>query len=274
MARQLEILLNGQLFQNEDLVFHEGLWHSWLHHSRFSGTDPGQVLRTINGEVSAAAEFLRKAQMLVLTFGTAGVYQLVADNRIVSNCHKLPASLFYTSRPGPEELADRWIPLIQSLHAENPDLRICLTVSPVRYLKEGPLGNQLSKSTLFLLIDRLLREFPFVRYFPSYELFMDDLRDYRFYDDDLMHPGSQGVAYIWEKFSTACMDPASRKTAEEIESVLRSLNHRPSGHLTGEHGRFLEQLKLQLENLQKRFPGIDFTPELQRLGSLAASDQP
>jgi hypothetical protein len=274
MAGQIQYLLKPTGFSSKALVFHDDLWHSWMHHSRFSHPDDKILLQTIRDQALASAGFLEKTKFLILTFGTAEAYFLKSNDLLVANCHKLPAGNFYSRIPDPAELAGHWIPLLGQLWQRNPGLRICLTVSPVRYFKDGPVSNQLSKSVLFLFIEKLIRTYPEIYYFPSYEIFMDDLRDYRFYDTDMMHPGPSGIDYVWDRFAGACIDPGVYPLMDEIESVVRAAGHRPSGHRTDAHARFVLQQTERIRSLQRFYPFLDFSEELEMLGSQAASDQP
>lgn len=274
MAAQLQLLLDPEDFTRDDLVFHQDLWHSWMHHSRFSNPDAGELLHTVNTRTAASSGFLKQARLLILTFGTPEAYYFKDDNRLVSNCHQLPADRFYSRKPEPEELAEAWIPLIDRIRSVNPGMRICLTVSPVRYFKDGPTGNQMSKSILFMLIRKLIKACPDLYYFPSYEIFMDDLRDYRFYDTDLMHPGPAGVDYVWDRFVTACIDPAAYPLMDEVGSVVKAAGHRRGTHLTDAHRKFVALQTERIKNLQMRYPFLDFTLELEILQGQLLPDQP
>lgn len=274
IAGQLEHLLNPTRFSRDDLVFHQDLWHSWTHHSRFSNPDADSLIDSINAQILASSGFLNQAGLLILTFGTPEAFYLKDDDRLVSNCHQLPADRFYSRKPDPRELADRWIPLIDSLMNSNENLRICLTVSPVRYFKDGPAGNQMSKSILFLFIGLLMKAYPDLYYFPSYEIFMDDLRDYRFYDTDMMHPGPAGVEYVWNRFVGACIDPGVYALMDEVGSVVKATRHRPGGHLTDAHRRFVARQGERISELRQRNPFLDFTEEMEVLKGQLSSDQP
>lgn len=272
IADQLQYLLNPADFTADDLVFHQDLWHSWMHHSRFSHPDAAKLIETLNNQALNSGSFLEHAGVLFLTFGTTECYYLKADNRLVSNCHQIPADQFYTRRPGPQELAGIWIPLVEALKTRNPGLRICLTISPIRYFKEGPTGNQLSKATLFLFISLLMKAYPDLFYFPAYEIFMDDLRDYRFYDEDLMHPGSAGLEYVWSRFMEACIDPAVYGLMEEVEAVMKAAGHRPGVHLTDAHRRFVAHQSERIRALIRKYPFLNFAEELEVLENQLQSD--
>jgi len=273
IADQLQYLLNPAGFIRDDLVFHQDLWHSWIHHSRFSHPDAELLIKSINEQTLASSKFLEQTGLLVLTFGTPETYYLKSNDRMVSNCHQLPADRFYSRKPNPQELADIWIPLIDVLMSRNRNLHICLTISPVRYFKDGPTGNQMSKSILFLFIGLLMKTYPDLYYFPSYEIFMDDLRDYRFYDTDMMHPGPAGVEYIWNRFVRACIDKGIYPLMDEVESAVKAAHHRPGGYLTDVHRRFIAQQIDRISALQLRNPFLDFTEELEILRGQLRLDQ-
>ncbi len=264
-ASQLSYLLNPTGFSKENLVFHQDLWHSWMHHSRFSNPDPDVLLRSADVRAKESSAFLERAGMLILTFGTTEAWYLKSNDQLVSNCHQLPADQFYTRKPGPEELADIWIPVLEKLWSRNKNLRICLTISPVRYFKDGPTGNQMSKSALFLFIGMLLEKFPGLYYFPSYEIFMDDLRDYRYYDSDMMHPGTAGIEYVWNRFAESCIDPMAFPLMEEVDAAVKGASHRPGKFLTDAHRLFVARQIEKIESLQINYPFLDFSEEVRIL---------
>jgi hypothetical protein len=265
IADQLEKLIHPVLFTRDDLAFQEDLWHSWMHHSRFSHSDPDQLLRTVNDQMIESSAFLKHADLLILTFGTTECFYLKSNNHLVSNCHKAPASLFFTRKPDPHELAGIWVPLIEALKRINPEIRICFTISPVRYFKDGPTGNQFSKSSLFLFIGMLMKTYPDLYYFPAYEIFMDDLRDYRFYDNDMLHPGPAGIEYVWNKFVWACIDPIAYSLMDEVDSIMKGTTHRPGTFLTQAHKSFITRQTERILTLQQKYPFLNFAGELQIL---------
>jgi len=227
LSRNLNRLLDNQPFRADELIKDNDLYHSFSHHGRFSGIDPNEVLATINSRMEQSLVFLRAADFLIITFGTAFVYRLQSTGNVVSNCHKLPAKLFTYQRLTIETIVEEWNHLIIRLQTLNPSLRILFTVSPIRHWKDGAHENQLSKSILLLSVEELLRNRSRCYYFPAYEIVMDDLRDYRFYAEDLLHPSSQAIDYVWEKFTEAWFDNETLKKAQAFEKVRRSLNHIP-----------------------------------------------
>jgi lysophospholipase L1-like esterase len=227
LAGGLQDLINRKTYTEKDLFLHEGIYHSFSHHSRFSGTTIKTVLEKINARITFSSEFLRQATVLIITFGTANAYRLVSSGEVVSNCHKLPAQVFDEKRLTVPQITEQWNKLIQQLQTLNPHLKILFTVSPIRHWKDGANANQLNKATLLLAIHELTSTNPQCYYFPSYEIMLDDLRDYRFYADDLIHPNSQAMDYIWEKFGDAYFDNKTREIIREYEKKQKTLNHRP-----------------------------------------------
>ena len=227
VAKVLRLLLTGRLFTKEDLLCHDGKWLSLMHHGCFSSPDPEICLQQINGRLADAAQRLRTMDVLVLTFGTAWVFRNKADGAVVANCHKIPASAFVRSRLEVEDVVEEYRDLIGQLRLANPRLTILFTVSPIRHWKDGAHGNQLSKSVLLLAIDRLVNEMEGVYYFPSYEIVMDELRDYRFYAEDMLHVTAQAVEYIWERFQEVCVEKGTTCLMSRIDKANRALLHRP-----------------------------------------------
>lgn len=215
IAAAVRRLMEDRPIGREDLVEHEGLWHSWHHHGSFSRSTAGATLTTCNSRLHKAHAALKEASVLMITFGTAWVFELVSSVEfgvIVANCHKLPTQMFERRRMTVEEIVSLWQPLLQELEAYYPNLKVLFTVSPIRHLADGAHGNQLSKSTLLLAVDQLVDERK-AFYFPSYEIVLDELRDYRYFDEKMTHPTPLAVDVVWERFQRATMVPAVREQA-------------------------------------------------------------
>jgi hypothetical protein len=227
LAAGLYDLINKKTYTENQLFRHEGACHSFSHHSRFSGTTTETVLEKINSSIGRSSEFLRQATILIVTFGTANTYRFISSGEVVSNCHKLPAKLFEENRLTIRQITGQWNELIRELQILNPGLKILFTVSPIRHWKDGANANQLSKATLLLALNELIEANTGCYYFPSYEILLDDLRDYRFYADDLIHPNSQALDYIWEKFGDAYFDLKTKELIKVYEKKQKALNHRP-----------------------------------------------
>ncbi len=252
----LKILLDNRLFTERDLFRRGQTWLSFSHHSRFSGTSSTEILEKINTRISASRQMLEKADYLFITFGTAWVYILNETGQIVSNCHKLPQKLFTRRMLEIDEIVEMYQTLIPGLWKFNPNLNIVFTISPVRHWKDGAVGNHYSKSVLMVAIQKIINLFPEVKYFPSYEIIMDELRDYRFYDQDMLHISPQGVDYIWLRFSDAFFDETTSKTMSEVEKVVKASQHRPQNKDTDEYRKFLASTIEKIMIIKKHHPYI------------------
>lgn len=262
IARCLERLLDGnQLFSEHDLQENMGLWHSWEHHGHFSKPDRGAALAGINAAFEQASGRLTSANRLLLTLGTAEVFMLRDSGQVVANNHKMPASLFQQKRLSVGEVTDVLAAVISKLTAKNPELKIILSVSPVRHLRNGLVENQRSKAVLLLACEEICRQYPNAFYFPSYELLLDDLRDYRFYAADMIHPSDVGVGYIWQYFSDMFFTEDTRRRNDAIEKILLAAQHRPFNPATAQHRAFAAAQLAAIEQLEKVWPGLDFGKE-------------
>ncbi len=252
-------IINFRKFCADDLYLHKQLYVSFSHHGSFSGIDKSAVLAKINKNVAKAHNFLKQTDVLYITFGTFRAYKLLQNNKIVANCHKLPNYEFENFLLNIDEIFSDYTKLIDTLRNFNPQLEIVFTVSPVRHWKDGATQNQISKSYLFVLIDRLLQKYKHLHYFPSYEIMMDDLRDYRFYADDLLHPSSLAVDYIWQKFEDTFFSQQTKEIAKKIRKIQKNLNHRPLYPNTEEYKKFIEQNNKQIKQLEEMvgFPIFD-----------------
>jgi hypothetical protein len=258
----LEILLDHRNFNENDLSFFNDQWFSFYHDTEFSNTDKQACLDKINGTVNDARKHLQNTKYLVITFGTAWVYEYIKSGKIVSNCHKIPANEFRRFKLGVEDIFVNWAKLINRLEEFNSDLKIIFTVSPVRHWKDGAVENQLSKSTLLLAIHQLKKIFDNIEYFPAYEIMMDDLRDYRFYADDMLHPSKLAVDYIWEQFSKTYFEKDTIEITSEIEKILLAKNHRPFNPNTDSHRKFRENQLKKIRELSEKYDFVDLSNEL------------
>ncbi|MDR2682632.1 MAG: GSCFA domain-containing protein [Dysgonamonadaceae bacterium] len=225
VAGGLQDLMSRRIYTEADLFLHEGAYHSFSHHSRFSGGESRAVLEKINAAIAFSSEFLRQARVLMITFGTANVYRLRSTGQVVANCHKRPAREFEEQRLTIEQITESWNGIIRELQALNPGLHILFTVSPIRHWKNGANANQLSKAILLLAVNELVQTHPRCEYFPAYEILLDDLRDYRFYADDWVHPHAQAIDYIWEKLGDAYFDKRTQERIREYEKQQKRMNH-------------------------------------------------
>jgi hypothetical protein len=263
IANSLKILLENRAFTADDLFHDQGLWNSYYHHSRFSDVNRETVLEKINKRIFLSREFLLKADFLMITFGTSWVYELKKTGQIVSNCHKIPAAEFKRSRLEVNEITGVFRDLLIELWKLNPNLKVIFTVSPIRHWKDGAVENQVSKATLLLAIDRLLNGFHGLNigYFPSYELMMDELRDYRFYAEDMLHLSPVAIDYIFERFSKVLISNDSLKVASEVLKIRKAVLHRPVNPASAEYKRFLSFNLEEINKLTISFPYLNFAKE-------------
>lgn len=268
VSRAIRRLIHPKPYNPEDLFNRDGLYHSFDHHSRFSSASQTECLLTINDRLESASGYLRKASRMIITFGTAYVYRLKADGRTVANCHKLPEKQFDRRRLSVEEITADWTALLSSVREYNPGLKVLFTVSPIRHWKDGAHANQLSKATLLLAIEALRTEFPEqTDYFPSYELLMDELRDYRFYADDMLHPSPRAVEYIWQRFIENRLSPSSRCLLKEWQEIQKALNHKPFQPDSEAYKQFLLQTLLKIERIREKIPSFDLAKEIDIIKS-------
>ncbi|NOY38055.1 MAG: GSCFA domain-containing protein [Chlorobi bacterium] len=264
VGRTLERILEGTPFTPDELGNQNGMWFSFMHDTSFSGPEREKVLENINDQLKQGAAFLKKTRLLFLTFGTARVYEWLEDDRVVSNCHKLPARMFRHRLLHPEEIITHYEKLLAGLYAMKPGLQVIFTVSPIRHWKDGAVGNQVSKSVLFVAIHELLSRFPEAGYFPAYEMVMDDLRDYRFYAEDMLHLRDEAVNYIREKFVKALMDPGATPIMKEVEKLQKALRHKPFRPESREYKNFVRSQIGYISQLEKKYPFLDFSEEKKR----------
>ncbi len=224
MVRSEELgVRSEELFCDEPSL----IWHSWMHHTRFSAPTAEMLVDNINSAIVEGREALRASKLLIVTLGSAYVYRLADSGRIVANCHKQDERMFRRSRVSVGDIVDEWFLLIDELREINPQLKVMFTVSPIRHKRDGLHANQLSKATLLLAVDELCERRPDVcLYFPAYEIMMDELRDYRFYADDMVHPSPLAVEYIWQRFSDTFFDRKTQEEAERWRKVAKRERHR------------------------------------------------
>jgi GSCFA family len=227
---------------NRFIFKHQGLWRHWDTHSELARPDRNAALSAIRDAAHTVQQYATSADWLVLTLGSAHVYKWQPTGQIVANCHKIPAAQFREGLLSVSETVAALRSAIEVTRQQNPDIKVLLTVSPVRHLQRGAVNNTRSKAILTLACAELTETLRETYYFPAYELLHDDLRDYRFYDDDLVHPSAMAVDYIWEQFSTACISPKTQQHFTRIAKIRAGFAHRPLNPDTPEHQAFLAKL--------------------------------
>ena len=265
LANNLELLINKEQFTGDDLHYDNELWFSFSHYTLFSDPDKNNCLEKINRSFKAAKEHLTKTDIVLLTLGTSGAYQFKGSGKIVNNCHKLPANKFKRIFLSAQETFEVLKNSIQKLRSFNPDVKIVLTVSPIRHRKDGAIENQRSKAALIMAVSELVKKLEHIYYFPAYEIFMDELRDYRFYASDMIHPSEMAIQYIWERFSKTFLSPETLNIVSDVEKINKSLQHRPRHQEIDSYKKFQTALLKQIDSLTNRYPFIDFKEEVNRL---------
>ena len=261
IANTLSRYVQNKHVSSVELFEKNGLWNHWDFHSNLSCTSQEESLVRMNEAISSAHSFLKHAQWLIITLGSAYVYEL-EGGQIVANCHKMPASFFTKRMLDPEEIISTYTKTIAALKQFNHNLNIIFTISPVRHLRDGFVENNRSKSVLIHAVNKLTSQQDYIYYFPSYELVIDDLRDYRFYAEDMVHPNYQATRYVWEKFCTAAINGRSREVMKELDQLNMAFHHKPLHPDSTEHMKFKNKYKEITQSLAERFPSIDLSKEI------------
>lgn len=260
ISNLIDRAIEGRYFTGDDCFYHMERWHSHHVHSDLSNPDPEALVRTLKGLIDMTGEQLKNISHLVITLGTAWGYVQKETEMWVSNCHKVPQSKFDKFLSSPEEVRNDLSKSLASIYEINPDVSVILTVSPVRHARDGFVENQRSKSHLFVALHQLLEEHGDrnIHYFPAYELMMDELRDYRFYGSDLLHPNEVAVDYIWEKFTQALIDESAYPDMNEVGAIKKGLAHRPQFPESEEYRKFMQSLEHRIQTMKKKYPFMSF----------------
>lgn len=256
--QSLTDILNAKDLSDNFILSRNGLYYSYLHHTSINASSANQLKEKINLETKKAQRHLKESDVLILTFGTAFFYHHLTTGQVVANCHKQPQQIFEKNLLAVNEIVSAYTGLIKKLQNFNPKLKIIFTVSPVKYLRDGVIENNLSKSTLILSAHELIKQNKNCFYFPAYELVNDDLRDYRFYKEDLAHPNELAITYVWEKFSDACFNEKSIELNKQINKLNQALNHREISSGSQEQQKLQDFIAKQKGELKKLAPEIEF----------------
>lgn len=252
-------VVNQKKFTEIDIFYHNDLWHSYEVHSECSRADKAAFLQELNDTLYAMHRQITEATHVVITYGTSWVYRLKSSNEIVANCHKVPQSEFTKEIISPETIAQSIRNTIDTIHQINPDCKFIFTVSPVRHAKDGFPENQRSKAHLITAIQTILNpKSSFLNYFPSYEIMMDELRDYRFYADDMLHPSQTAIDYIWIRFFEHYINDNCFAVMQEVCNIQKGLAHRPFNPDSKSHQQFLKNLNQKIIRLKAQFPHFQF----------------
>jgi hypothetical protein len=261
VCNTLDTITSEREFTQEDLYNYNGIWLSFSHYTDFSSDNPLVVLEKINNKSKSAFSFLSKTEFLFVTLGTSRIYRLKESGKIVSNCHKIPAAYFEPDILGVDGIVKLWTGQLDRLHSLFPRLKVVFTISPVRHWKDGAHGNQVSKSVLFLAVEELLNHQAAPVYFPAYEIVMDELRDYRFYENDMIHPSSLAIDYIWEAFSASYLEKKTLDLYNEVVKISKAYNHRIIKESDSGIKEFVSGIQKRISEIEARAPEIDFSNE-------------
>lgn len=268
MENALARILSLTKYTKEEIFKYGELYFSWDHHTSFSQISLDATLDKINSELELANEFIQEAEVFLLTFGTAWVYKIKEMGLFVANCHKVPNSNFDKYLLDNKQTQASLKNCFNLILDINPNAQIIATVSPVRHTKDGIVENSLSKSKLISNLHDVAQKFENVEYFPAYEFMMDDLRDYRFYKKDLVHPSDMAVDYIWDKFSDQYFDSDTIEKMKIAQKIGLVLAHRPLNSATTSYKEFLYKTGKHIESIEHLFPKNSFISEKLTLQKL------
>ncbi|MDI9366493.1 MAG: GSCFA domain-containing protein [Flavobacterium sp.] len=276
VCNSLTSYIQNKQYTADDLVYLNEAWHSWQHHSCFSGINKDEVIANINQWQQTAHHFLKEADWLIITLGSSFVYKLVDNSPIplgrgagggtVANCHKAPAQTFQKHLSTIEETIVALDTVLYQLFQFNPDLKVLFTISPVRHLRDGVVDNNRSKARLIEAVHHLVNKFDKLHYFPAYELVVDVLRDYRFFDIDLAHPNYAATQFVLAHFAESCMNKDTQQLMDEIKKLVIARNHKPFNPTSNQHQQFLKAQLQKTKALQALHPYLDFSQELAFFG--------
>lgn len=262
VSKSLLSYINQTKYSKSDLLYLNELWQSWNHHSIYSSMDAAEALLNINNSQLKAHEFLKDAGWLIVTLGSSFSYRLTEGEESVANCHRAPAKWFDKHLLSTDEIADSLTGAIDTLKSFNPKLKVIFTISPVRHIRDGVVENNRSKARLIEAVHRITDTNDHCYYFPAYELVIDVLRDYRFYDVDLVHPNYAATEFVFDKFKENYIDENSQKLMEEIKSIVTAYKHKAFQPGTISHQSFLKNHYEKVLQLQQKYPQLNFANEL------------
>ena len=265
IAQTINLLLGEIPFNEQNLFFANDVWQSYYLHTSFSSVNKQEVLLSFNNIKKVFLEKYHFIDYLFLTLGTAWVYELIETKQIVNNCHKTPSSQFTKRKLTVDECVSVLEHVITKLQRINPHLQVIFTISPIRHWKDGAHENQVSKATLFLAIDSLQKKLKNINYFPAYELLIDDLRDYRFYNNDMFHPNDMAIEYIWETFSKTYFSKETTSIISQVEAIQKAIEHRPFNTNSNSYRVFLQNTIENCSSLLKKYSFLDLSDELSTL---------
>ena len=257
LADLVERAANLDYFREEELFKNQSLWRNYQAHSSLAQPERKEALQTLNNRLVQLRDYLEKANHLILTLGSAYLYRHKGSGKPVANCHAVAATEFEKELSDPVDIETHLLNLIGKVRQINPGIQVVLTISPVRHIRDGLVENQRSKAHLLTAAHRLV-DAQKAAYFPSYELLLDELRDYRFYERDLLHPSAVAVDYIWERFKENWIDPSMYPTMKEVDAIQKGLQHRPLHPDSEAHANFVRQMEVRMDKMLSEYPFMQF----------------
>lgn len=250
--------INEKEYDESDVFHLNERWHCFDAHSALSSTSKEELIDNLNKAINQTNQQINKSTQIIITLGTARAYRFIETDNIVANCHKIPQKNFLKQIQSVKSIIESLEAIIELIRSVNPKVSIVFTVSPVRHIKDGFVENMQSKSHLISAIHQVVEVRKNIHYFPSYEIMMDELRDYRFYTQDMLHPNKTAIEYIWERFQSVWISPEANQTMDEIDSIQKGIKHRPFTPKSEQHKEFLQKLEIKKRKLQSQYPHIIF----------------
>ena len=250
--------IDQRWFDASDVFFQNEQWHCFLTHSKLSNPSKEQLITALNQGLTTLRGFLEEATHVVFTFGTAWVYRHLQTNTVVANCHKVPQKEFVKQLLSPDDVSDVLLEIEAQVRTINPTCSIINTVSPVRHLKDGIVANSRSKAHLIAGVQEIIAADKSNHYFPSYEMMMDELRDYRYYKEDLIHPNQTAIAIIWNAFKTSWVSPETTAMQNKIATIQSGKLHKPFNEQSKAHSLFKKELEMNISQVQEKLPWATF----------------
>lgn len=260
LEKLIKRIVEKNYFTEKDIFKYNNLWHCYEVHSELSNSNKEVFLNNLNSVIELTNQQITELSHCFITLGTSWVYRNNQSSEIVANCHKVPQKEFTKVLLSTKQIEESLQNIVSLIHSLNPNVKFVFTVSPVRHSKDGFIENNVSKAHLLSSVYNIgLQRSKEVTYFPSYEIVIDELRDYRFYNEDMLHPNQQAIDYIWEKFSFSFFSNDTIKVAKEIESIQKGLSHRPFNPNTDEHQKFLKHLESKIKELKEKYDFLNFS---------------
>lgn len=250
--------INDKEYTKEDVFFHNEQWHCYAAHSKLSAASKEELLQNLNLAIQQTKQALEASSHIVITLGTAWIYRLIESDEVVANCHKVPQKKFSKELLSVDAIAESLLAMVALIKSVNSKVSVIFTVSPVRHLKDGFVENTQSKAHLISAVHEVVEPRQQTHYFPSYEIVMDELRDYRFYAEDMVHPNSTAINYVWERFKKVWLNVSTEPTIKIVDTVQKGILHRPFNPNSEAHQVFLKSLTEKQEQLVAQYPFMEF----------------